>query len=384
MKILQTISGLSVTSGGPSTCTCDLMNALYKEAGAFVDLLTVGARSPEDIVLGAGEPWLKTVPYDYRTPLALSSNFNKAILALDYDLYHCNGLWMGVNHSTCSVARKKKRPYILSPHGMLYPNALHINYWKKWPLLKLWYNRDIKNASCLHATCSMEAEHIRAFGYKGPVAVIGNAAVMPEYAALASSKPCGRRAIGFLGRLHPIKRVERLLYGLAECTEDVRSGIVLQIMGKGLDDYEMFLHNEVDRLGLHSCVEFLGFVEGEEKYALLRNLWALMVPSESENFGMIVPEALISGTPVYASLGTPWKILSDTKCGWWEDSTPENIAKIITGIVSMSENDVLEMGKRGRSMVKEHFAADSVAIQMLMLYKWVLEGGSMPSFVTID
>ena len=52
-------------------------------------------------------------------------------------------------------------------------------------------------------------------------------------------------------------------------------------------------------------------MQGREKYERLANIWTLFVPSAQENFGMIVPEALICGTPVYASLGTPWGELND-------------------------------------------------------------------------
>lgn len=380
MRVLHTIPGLSATLGGPSTCTCDLMNALYKiEHGA--NLLTLQPLDSNEIVLGRGEPWLHLLPNDYSAPFTLSHNFNMALEASEYDIYHCNGLWVGILHSTCAYAREKGKPYVLSPHGMLYPNALRRHYWKKWPMLKLWYSNDIKKAACLHATCEQEARYIRDFGYRGPIAIIGNAAVMPEYATLATSKPSGRKTIGYLGRLHPIKRVERILYGLAICEKTIRDNVLFCIMGKGDEAYETFLRSEIQRLGIQDNVEFVGFVCGRDKYSRLRDLWCLMVPSESENFGMIVPEALISGTPVYASLGTPWQILHDTGCGWWEDSAAENIAKIVTEIVSMHEDDVLEMGRRGRTMVEEHFAADAVARQMHELYMWLLNRIPKPDFI---
>ena len=126
-----------------------------------------------------------------------------------------------------------------------------------------------------------------------------------------------------MGRLHPIKKVENLIYALSLLSKEEQSGLSLQIMGKYDDCYEEFLKTEVKRLGLDDCVEFVGFVSGEDKYDRLSRLWALMVPSTQENFGMIVPEALICGTPVYASLGTPWGELNEYQCGWWKDNAPE-------------------------------------------------------------
>lgn len=382
MKILHTIQGMSPSLGGPSTCTYDLLHSMYK-LRPDIELLTVNSKSSSDIVLGNDEPWLVLVPNDLKTPLQISRNLKKIYDQSDYDLYHSNGLWTYTNHKICSIARKQNKPYVISPHGMLYPNALKINYWKKYPMLKLWFNKDIYNASCFHVTCTQEAQFIRDYGYRGPIAVVGNAVVIPDYATIADRKILynGRKIIGFLGRLHPIKRVENVLYALASCPLEVRSGILFQIIGAFDKQYEEWLRAEVVRLDLTDCVEFVGFVCGEEKYRRLQNMWALMVPSESENFGMIVPEALVSGTPVFASIGTPWEQLNTEKCGWWMDASIDNIASVISQVYSMNEYDCISMGIRGRRMVEQNFLSSSVAEKMWQLYDWLLNKGSRPDFV---
>lgn len=395
MNVLQTIQGLSAKSGGPSTCTFDLMEGLFdlreNGIGCNVDLLTVSS----DDILGKGRPWLKEEDDDCKTALAFSKNMSKALDASDYDVYHANALWSYSSHITCKIARKKNKPYVLSPHGMLYPTALAISRWKKWPMLKLWFNKDIHSATCLHATCYQEAEYCRQFGYKGPIAVIPNAVVFPEGVELKSESldlrdKRGRRIIGFLGRLHPIKKVEQVLYALAKLkceklmvidergfsTETNRIDDVLcfQIMGKYDEAYEQWLKDEVNRLGLEDCVEFVGFVSGKEKYDRLSRLSALMVPSAQENFGMIVPEALICGTPVYASLGTPWGELNEYHCGWWKDNEVDTIADVIKEILSKSDAELREMGKNGRLLMEEKYEQHIVAGMMKRLYEWIYIG----------
>lgn len=379
MKVLLTINDLSASSGGPTTCTCDLMNALFK-VNSDVRLLTRGARDENDILVGDGEEWLQTFPFDYISPLQFSKNIKKVLQDIDVDLYHCNGLWMYSNHITCKVARDKGKPYILSPHGMLYPNALRYKRWKKWPMLKLWFNKDVHKAACLHATCDAEARHIRTYGYKGPIAVIPNPVVFHKYATLATSKPMDKIQIGFLGRLNPIKKIEQVLYALATLSADEKSKFVFKIIGKGWDEYEAFLRSEVDRLCLNDMVEFVGFVNGKEKYALLRDFAALFVPSESENFGMIVPEALICGTPVFASTGTPWSELNNGY-GWWRHNSVENIADILRELLVKSESDILAMGSKGRLAMEQNYLDTIVAEKMQNLYQWIMGEISQPEFV---
>jgi len=379
----MTIPGLSAKSGGPSTCTLDLMEGLH-DIGAKVDLLTVSS----DDILGHDRPWMKEVAYDYKTPLAISRNIQRFIWQNNYDLYHANSLWMGSTHDTCRIARKKNKPYILSPHGMLYPTALAISSWKKKLLLHLGFKKDIMMATCLHATCQQEAEHCRVFGYKGPIAVIPNAVVLPEDVKLKTGiyrDERGRRQIGFLGRLHPIKRVEQVLYALAILKDEgfeINEALSFQIMGRYDERYELWLNEEVKCLGLSDCVTFVGTVGGREKYERLTNLSALMVPSTQENFGMIVPEALICGTPVYASLGTPWNELNECNAGWWRNNEPDTIAGVIKEILALSDDELLSKGRNGRVLIEEKYEQHKVASMMLQLYEWCLCGGKRPEYVS--
>lgn len=379
MKILQTISGFGAHSGGTSTCTYDLISALHAERG-MVDLLTLSSKDPTDRLMGMGEEWIHALPNDAITPFGYSANMKRWMEEKmgEYDILHANGLWMYANHITCAMARKYGKPYVITPHGMLYPAALRRSYWKKWPFLKLFFHKDIMHASCLHATCKQEMEHIREFGYRGPVAIIPNPMVLPAPPS-AKRSPKVKKAFGFLGRLHPIKKVENLFYGV-ELLKERQQECELWIMGGGLPEYEAFLKAEVERLGLRN-VRFLGFVSGQEKYEKLAQLSTLFVPSDFENFGMIVTEALSVGTPVMASLGTPWEELNNQHCGWWCDRTPENIAQVMRQVLDLSAQELDAMGERGKAMAKANFAAEEVARKVMQLYSWLLDGGQTPAFV---
>lgn len=364
--------------GGPSTCTYDLLTAMHG-IGCDVDLLTLS--SPD--IIGSGETWIKALPDDAIGPYCYSRNISRWLRQSDYDIYHTNGLWLYCNHDTCAAARHKRSPYIITPHGMLYPAALRRSYWKKWPLIQLCFRKDIELADCIHVTCKPEMEHVRSFGYGGPVAVIPNPGNLPNYLDEIWNARCaaveGRRVFGFLGRLHPVKSIESLLYGMALLPKERDCRLV--VMGKGDDAYEQFIRSEVTRLGLGDKVEFKGFISGRAKLEELSRFSCLFVPSDFENFGMIVTEALSVGTPVMASLGTPWEELNSKKCGWWIDRSPENIARVMQQVLEMPQADLFAMGERGRQLVLEKYTANRVARQMLALYEWILNGGAKPDFV---
>lgn len=380
MKILQTIAGFGAHSGGTSTCTYDLLAAMHG-MGCDVDLMTVKVKDPTDKLMGQGEKWIKALDNDCRTPYGWSPNMTRFLRASDYDIYHTNGMWMHCNHETCVTARRKHRPYIITPHGMLYPQALARSAWKKKLLLNFGgVDKDLRHATCIHVTCEVEMKHYRELGYTNPVAVIPNPVPIPSYIEEMSGDRTIKR-IGFLGRLHPRKNVKGLINAWIALGDKVKDAQLI-IMGKGDDEYETTLKDIVAQHDLNN-VQFAGFITGRDKFEHLASLTTLCVPSDFENFGMIVTEALSVGTPVIASLGTPWQELNTKHCGWWVDNDVETLADTISQALSLPQDEIEKMGNNGKRLVNEKYRDTQVAAMMKQLYEWVLYGGVKPDFLHV-
>lgn len=374
IKVVHTVNAFTATSGGTSTCVYDLLSAINTRDDVHADIIVT---KPDKKLMGYGEPWILPVEYDEKTPFGFSANLRDALQQTNADIYHTNGLWRYCNHLTATIARQKNKPFVFTPHGMLYPQALAISKWKKQLLRWTIFDKDIRGAACIHVTCEKEMEYIRALGFSNPVAIIGNP--VPEI-DIKHTNRSEKVTFGYLGRLHPRKKVERLIDAFANLTEEERNQCELVIIGSGEHDYEMSLQSKVSQLKIQN-IRFLGFVEGEEKLKQLARLSALFVPSDYENFGMIISETLSCGTPVWASTGTPWKLLNECKCGWWQEPNVENIIETMREILTMGPKKLDEMGEIGRKVVQEHFASQVVAQQMSELYKWILTKQSKPSFV---
>lgn len=373
MKVVQTISGLSASSGGPSTCVCDLLKAL-QNISSEIKLVTLETNDD----LGKDEPWSIFLENDKTTPLGISDNMKEYLRKSDADIIHTNGLWSYTNHISAKIAREKSIPFILTPHGMLIADALRRHYWKKWPLLKLWFEKDIANAACLHATCKAEAEHIRRFGYKGPIAVIPNPMPSVQWKDDIEEHHEMKR-IGFVGRLHPVKRVDVLLdawKALGKKVDDAE----LVIIGSGTREYEKYLRDKAAECKYGKII-FRGFVNGKEKFKELASLRTLCLVSKFENFGMTVTEALSVGTPVIASLTTPWEDLNKYECGWWIDATVNNIAGTIEEALGLNNETRIKMADNGVCLVNEKYSSKRIGKQMYSLYKWLIEGGEKPQFI---
>ena len=377
MKILHTISGLNISSGGPTSCTYNLIKGLRDE-GIEADILTLMPRDDSDKII-ADDSFIKALPNDARTPLVYSSNFRRYLSShIGYDLYHANGLWTCPTHFTAEIAKKQNKPCVIAPHGMLYPQALQVSAWKKKIVSTVFQRKDLETASCLQATCMAELEHIRAFGLNNPVAVIPNGLVIDDSLEIRKTSNSVRR-FAFVGRLNRIKNVDLLLSAWSKLGDKSRNCELL-IIGDGDTAYKKELEEFATANKLNN-VRFLGFIMGKDLQKLVHSIDFQILPSKSENFGMVVPEALIQGAPVIASKGTPWSDLETFDCGWWVDNDIDTLISTLLIAINLSEQDRLGMGERGRTLVLRHYSIKSVSLRMKQLYEWLVYKNIKPEYV---
>lgn len=295
-----------------------------------------------------------------------------------YDLYHVQGLWQYLGHGVAAFARKQHKPYVVTLRGMLYPQALAHSAMVKKISLALYQRKDLQRAACIQATCIDEMKHYRALGFSNPVAILPN----PIETEGIIGRPIlqnDKLRIGYLGRVHPRKRIERLIYAFDALRDELQEAELL-IIGADDKEYEAFLHKEVERLHLKN-VRFTGFLTGTEKDKAISSLSFLIVPSDFENFGNIVTEALVRGVPVIASKGMPWQELEEYHCGWWINNDQETINKTLLEAISTPQKERLQMGTNGKQLIKEKYSVNILGEKMKQLYEWILNGGTKPVFV---
>lgn len=377
MKILHTIHCLNKSWGGPSVCTYQLVKAL-NQTGTGTDLLSLSSNAEDDCI--GTDPFIKYVEYDARTPLGVSRNFKQFLVEniSRYDIVHVNTIWLWTTHDAVHVAKKHGMPVVLSLHGMLYPQALQVSRWKKQLALPLFQRNDLRCADVLHATSMAELKSIRDFGLSQPVVVLPNGIeidAMPPVRQQVNKV----RHFGFIGRINRIKNIDTLL-GAWAALGDKTSMCKLSIIGSDDEVYENELRQFVNDKHLGNVV-FAGFLSGERLTRAIRELDYLVLPSKSENFGMVVIEALANGIPVIASTGTPWEELNLHRCGWWVDCTTGTLAKTLAKAIDLQEADRIEMGRNGQQLVERNYTIREIALKFRLLYEWIAGNEPKPSFI---
>jgi glycosyltransferase involved in cell wall biosynthesis len=185
---------------------------------------------------------------------------------------------------------------------------------------------------------------------------------------------CGPKAgdrpiILFLSRLHPKKGiVDYLLPAYARLKTDA----FLAIAG-GPDEHEPGYARrvlaEVERLGVTDRVALLGTVPPEERWWLYDGAAVFILPSHSENFGVVVIEAMARGVPVVVSDAVQaGEHVRRAEAG---EVAPLRMDSITTSLEKLlaRENGVAMMGERGRAYVREHLDWHAIAGRLARAYQ---------------
>lgn len=354
----------AVCYGGPIYSTYGLARGLVR-AGCEVRVLTTNAAGPSmdlpvetdrEVTLSDGvrvRYCARVMPGAFSVSLARES--------LHYvrwaDVVHLTGVYNFTTFPVLATARVLNRPLVWSPRGGL-------QRWegtRRRALKALWEGacrRILPEKTVVHATSEAEA---RDNGMRVPsrALVVPNGIDLP--ATVDRSPPSDKLRLLYLGRLDPIKGIENLIEACIVAEErGVR--LHLTIAGGGTPAYSEQLQRRVLQRRGAVCCSMVGVADEQTKADLLTSSDVLVLPSYSENFGMVVLEALSYGVPVIASRGTPWSELETERCGLWVENDPNSLTDAIARISRMP---LREMGERGRAWVARQFSWDAIAADML-------------------
>lgn len=388
MRIIQIVPSISAESSGPSYSVPALCQGLVS-VGCDVSLHFL-----DDV-----PPQLANIPYQVmsyprrelglknlgRSPAMFSGLMEAARTA---DVIQNNSLWMMPNVYPSWIVRrlrqKNENPrvkLVTAPRGTLAQWSLAKGKWKKRIFGTLFQYPALRLTDMFHATSEKEYEEILALGYRQPVAIVPIGMDIPEVESHVKEDVRRVRKVVFFGRLHKVKGVDRLVRAWEHV---VREGWKLVIAGPDNGILET-LREIVAERNLPR-VSFAGEINGPAKYEFLAGGDIYVLPSDTENFGVTVAEALASGTPVIASHGTPWQGLERERCGRWVQIGVEPLATALDELMAMSDEERAAMGTRGREWIRRDFSWKGIGAKIKAAYEWLLAPDKVerPEWVRVE
>jgi glycosyltransferase involved in cell wall biosynthesis len=390
LRVLHVIASVSRLRGGPSVSVHNMLKALRRR-GTVVDLVTTdddGGNARLDVSLdrftqieGQNVRFFprQTVKYAFSAPLLpwLRTHVR------DYDIVHTHGLFGWPPLAAAWCARAAGVPYVMRPAGVLDTWGMR----NKSRLVKALSVRLVdgpllQSAGAVHFTTALEQTRAAELGLRiRPVVLptgVDSDALPPPDSQPADAPALGdSRIVLYLARIHPIKRIDTLLQAYAAL--ESRQSTALVIAGDGDAALLGRLQRMADDLGLGGKVHWVGFVDGALKRWLLARASLFVLPSDSENFGIAVVEAMNAGLPVIVTRGCGLaEFVRQHGAGTVTDGTVAGLQAALAGLLANPEQR-RAMGQAGREAAQRELSLDAFGARLENLYRSVIAGSSAPA-----
>jgi len=297
-------------------------------------------------------------------------------------LIHQHGLWLLNSLLTLKYAKSGMATFI-QPHGLLMPYSYRLNKIKKALSFHLIENKNIKLSKALIACSSDEANSLKVLFPDKPIAIIENG--VPKEIVRKSNiivkRDDSAKTIIVVSNITPVKGHERLIMAFSKVDPKLSKNWKIIIVGDGNQKYIKKILSLIHDYRLNSKVELLGPLYGDKLLYHLDQSDFFVLPSLSENYGIVVAEAMARGLPVLTTKATPWKIIERLNCGLYVDNSENALCKGLSYMMSISGIERARMGSRGHSYIKRQNTWDSIGEMYLELYLWGYGIGHKPSFV---
>jgi glycosyltransferase involved in cell wall biosynthesis len=366
--------------GGPPRSILALCKA-QQLAGMTVEVFTTTGKLDGELPAAPGGTVYQGVRSRYfarSSPKALflapSMRHPLAAAARDVDIVHGHTLFNATAWLTANAAIRAKAPLVISTRGMLTQRALKFHEFRKRAAWLLFDRRALRYARLLHASSRDEADALResfpgrrvveipnAVEFDAAAVTAGAARSVRDHMALDPS----RRFILFLGRVHPIKRLDLLADAFRQVAARV-DDVDLVIAGDGVAAVRAGVDDRLREVS--NRVRWAGPVLGTSRDVLLAQASALVMCSDTENFGMSVAEALAAGVPVVVTRTCPWQIAADAGAGFWVEQSAEAIADALLCVLGDAVAATV-MGERGRALARREYSLEAVGDRWITAYR---------------
>jgi glycosyltransferase involved in cell wall biosynthesis len=361
--------------GGPTYAIANYVDALTR-AGVECEVFATTARGSLELPqVEPGTHQVRGIPVTYfRAASVKQSLIAPALIPAlarrmrEFDLLHTHMMWSFPGIVASRVARVRRVPYVITPHGSLDPWSLQQRPWMKRAFLLASENHTLREAALVHFTAEAERAAIPEQFRKLRSAVVANV-IDPD--AIAPREPRDSCDILILGRIHLVKGFDLLIPAMRVVVAAVPQARLV-IAGPDEGGYRREVERMIAAAGVGNAVQFAGHVNLEERARLFSASALLVQPSHHESFGMACAEGMAAELPVVVTDRV--NICDDISSAGAGLVVPPESAALAGALVELLRDPARrrEMGQRGRRLVARRYAPGVVGAEMRRAYELAL------------
>lgn len=288
-------------------------------------------------------------------------------------IIHNHGMW-SINALYGSWVRKRFNNCVLiqSPRGSLSKWGITNGSILKKPFWYIFQKNALRKVDFFHATSDKEVEEISSFNFSKKIINIPNGIDLPrnqEEKFIINEK----LKLLFLSRIHPKKGLNLLIDVWADFfkkQDNCNWELIIvgddKVAGKS-SGYKRKLENIVEKRKMMN-IFFKGSLNGDRKREIFQSADCFILPSFSENFGLVVGEAMSYRLPVIVSNQTHWLEIEKLNAGWVIEPTIVSLRSILKKLLDTDKITLQKMGNNGYNHIKNNYNWDKIGNEMYKSY----------------
>lgn len=386
MRVLHVIPSLSTSKGGPTPIAINMVKSL-RSHGVDACVLTTDddGKKRLDVPLrqwteynGIPVYFLPRFRYPVKDFIYTPGTFQFLKTQLpSFDLIHSHYLFSYLPWVAAIQSRSMNKPYVMTPYGMLAPIAKSHRFLKKY--FFFFAERNLLNhAAGIHCSTTEEVNNVQKFGVRAntfvnPYIVVPAQPVTDPRAELCATYqlPSDHVIILFLARIHPMKQPDIII----QCADRlIREGkkIHVLITGNGDPVYIEQIKKMAGSTAAAGHITFTGFKSGRDRDILYQGADIYALPSQSENFGMTICEALDAGTPVVITTGV--QIAEDLRVAGGALVSDPSFHDFYKHLNLLVDDPQLRytISNNGRNHVREQYSSQQTGSDLKQVYESIL------------
>jgi len=370
MNLLNAASTLDLTSGGIPEVLKQTTMAL-SDLGHHIEIVTLDDPSAkfeigEGIKIHALGPSFGKYHLNFRLIPWLWRNANR------FDAILVHGLWQYHSLSVWLISRFLKTPYFVFVHGTLDPWFKHmypLKHLKKsvyWP----WGVYSVLRSANGVIYSTEEERRLASSSFKLYKAneIVVNIGISDPVGESVSQKEVfynnyptlrGKRLLLFMSRIDPKKGCEILIEAFSRISKENPS-LHLVMAGPDQSNWMPSLQKAAQELNIASRITWTGMLKGDLKWGAILSAECLVLPSHSENFGVVIAESLACGVPVIITDKVNiWREIQVEGAGFVSTDDVSGVSQSLQRWLNLDDTEKERLGANAKKCFLKNFEINS-------------------------